>query len=92
VLIRELVATVLELLVGAVGVDGLAIGLLATTVAVLVYLRHAADLFVVLARYARIASIVGVVVLVLYVVGVATGFVDAADVGSFIKQITGLKH
>lgn len=91
-LIRELVSGALKLLVGAVGVDGLAIGLLATIVAALVYLRHAADLFVVLARYARIASIVGVVVLLLYIAGVATGVVDAADVGSFLKQFAGVKH
>lgn len=91
-LIRELVASVLELLVGLVGIDGVAIGLLATGLVALIYLRHAADAFVLLARYARVASIVGLVVLGLWIAGVATGVLDAGDIGSLINQLSGIKH
>lgn len=94
--IRELIATALEFITGVVGVEGLAIGGLAIATAGLWYLREAADLFVVLARYARVLSLIGFVVLVLYVVGTATGFVDtgsaASVVGSLVNQLTEMVH
>lgn len=86
-LIRELIAGVLEFVAEFIGVHGLAIGLLAATVAGLWYLREAADAFVLLARYARVLSLIGFVVLALYVVGVVTGVVDAGTVGGLIAQI-----
>ncbi|WP_415381459.1 hypothetical protein [Halosimplex sp. TS25] len=91
-LIREIVAGGLNLVVGLVGVDGIAIGLLATVVAALWYLREAADAFVVLARYARVGSLIGFIVLVLYVAGTATGVVNGGDVAQVLKQFVGLNH
>lgn|GEM_PF-3656957 len=91
-LIRELIAGALDLVSGVVGLEGLAIGAVATVVAGLWYLREAADAFVVLARYARVGSLIGFVVLLLLVVGVATGVVDGGSLGSAFKQITELLH
>jgi len=78
-MIREVVEFVLEFLASTVGLDGIAIGALATTVAVLWYVREAADLFVLLARYARLLSIIGAVVLVLVVGGTASGVVESGE-------------
>jgi len=84
--IREVVAFVLETLTSTVGLNGLAIGALATVVAVLWYVREAADVFVVLARYARFLSVVGAVVLVLFVAGSASGVVDTGDLVTAVAQ------
>jgi len=84
-IIREAVAMGLEFLSHLVGLEGLAIGLLATAVAVLWYLREAADAFVVLAKWARIASYIGVVVLVLLVGGMATGAVEPGSIGAVLE-------
>ncbi|WP_436931667.1 hypothetical protein [Halosimplex halobium] len=91
-LIRELVAGALELLVDVVGLNGLAVGALATVVVGLWYLREAADAFVVLARWARVGSLIGFVVLVLFVGGMATGVVDGGSLGSLANQIAEFIH
>ncbi|QLH83214.1 hypothetical protein [Halosimplex pelagicum] len=92
VLIRELIAGALDLASQVVGLEGLAIGAVATVVAVLWYLREAADAFVVIARYARVGSLIGFVVLVLLVGGVATGVVDGGSLGSIFEPIAELLH
>jgi uncharacterized membrane protein YcfT len=92
VLIRELIAGALDLLTGLVGINGLAIGAVATVTAGLWYLREAADAFVVLARYARVGSLIGFIVLALLVAGTVTGVVDGGTLGSFAHQIAELIH
>ncbi|PSQ06660.1 hypothetical protein BRC92_00380 [Halobacteriales archaeon QS_4_69_31] len=87
-IIRELIETALELLAEFVGVHGMAIGALAIAVAGLWYLREAADAFVVLARWARVGSIFGALLLALYIAGVATGVVESGAVNSLIEGLT----
>ncbi|ELZ23487.1 hypothetical protein C475_14478 [Halosimplex carlsbadense 2-9-1] len=89
-LIRELIAGALELVFDLVGINGVAIGALALVVAGLWYLREAAGAFVVLARYSRMLSIIGFVVLGLFVAGTATGVVEPGFVGSLANQIAEL--
>lgn len=84
--IEELVRAVLEF----IGVKGIAIGALVPVIVGLYYLREVAELFVVLARYARILSLIGVVVLVLYIAGTVTGYVDASSISAAIRSLTGL--
>ncbi|WP_424001208.1 hypothetical protein ACOZ4I_15745 [Haloarcula salina] len=84
--IYELVRGLLELLASHVGFEGIAIGALATVVVGLWYLREAADAFVVLARYSRVASLIGFVVLVLVVLGSVSGTVDLGSAASVIEQ------
>lgn len=90
--IEELVRGMLEF----IGVKGIAIGVLVPALVGLYYLREVAELFVLLARYARILSIIGVVVLVLYVAGTVSGFVDtgsaASVVGSLVNWILEMVH
>ncbi|QIO23099.1 hypothetical protein [Haloarcula sp. JP-L23] len=94
--VYELVRALLELLASHVGVEGVAIGGLAAVVVGLWYLREAADAFVVLARYSRVASLIGFVVLVLAVVGTWGGAVDLASawsaVGQFVKRVAEVLH
>jgi hypothetical protein len=87
-IVREALAMVLEFLTEMVGLEGLAIGILATVVAVLWYLREAADAFVVLARWARIGSIIGFVVLVLFVAGTVFGVVEPGSIDAALDQFT----
>jgi hypothetical protein len=87
-IVREALAMVLEFLTEMVGLEGLAIGILATVVAVLWYLREAADAFVVLARWARIGSIIGFVVLVLFVAGTVFGVVEPDSIDAALDQIS----
>jgi len=87
-IVREALAMVLEFLTEMVGLEGLAIGILATAVAVLWYLREAADAFVVLARWARIGSIIGFVVLVLFVAGTVFGVVEPGSIDAALDQFT----
>jgi len=87
-IVREALAMVLEFLTEMVGLEGLAIGILATVVAVLWYLREAADAFVVLARWARIGSIIGFVVLVLFVAGTVFGVVEPGSIDAALDQIS----
>jgi len=87
-LIRELVAMVLEFITGALGLEGIAIGATAAVTVGLYYLREVADIFVVVARWARMLSIVGFVLLVALTVGTATGALEIGGVGQLISQIT----
>jgi hypothetical protein len=87
-IVREALAMVLKFLTEMVGLEGLAIGILATVVAVLWYLREAADAFVVLARWARIGSIIGFVVLVLFVAGTVFGVVEPGSIDAALDQFT----
>lgn len=91
-LIRELIAGALDMLFGAVGINGIAIGALALVATGLWYLREAADAFVLVARYSRMLSIIGFVVLGLFVVGTATGVVEPGFLGSVFEPIAELIH
>ncbi|WP_135304123.1 hypothetical protein [Haloarcula amylovorans] len=84
--VYELVRGFLELLASYIGIEGIAIGALAAVVVGLYYLREAADLFVILARWARVGSLIGAVVLVLLVVGTASGVVEGDSLGSLARQ------
>ncbi|MBX0323869.1 hypothetical protein EGH21_12595 [Halomicroarcula sp. F13] len=94
--VYELVKSLLELLASHVGVEGVAIGGLAAVVVGLWYLREAADAFVVLARYSRVLSLIGFVVLVLAVVGTYSGVVDVGSavsaVGQFVNRVSEVLH
>lgn len=85
-IIRELIARGLEFVADFLGVHGLAIGVLATALVALYYVREAADAFVLLARWARMLSIIGGIVLALYVAGVVTGVVETGSLRSLVAQ------
>ena len=82
--VYELVKVAFELLASHLGVQGIAIGTLAAIVVGLWYLREVADVFIVLARYARVLSLVGVVVLLLLVGGSVLGVVESGDVRTVV--------
>lgn len=86
--IEALVRAVLEF----VGVKGIAVGVAAPALVGLYYLREAAELFVLFARYARVLSLIGLVVLALYVAGTVSGFVDVSSIGQFINQLAEMVH
>lgn len=83
----ELIKAVLEGITEFVGIEGLAIGVLAATTVALWYLREAADLFVIIARYARILSLIGFVLLLVMIGGTTTGVVEFDGVGQLLGSI-----
>lgn len=85
--VYELVKMLIEFLATHLGVEGIAIGTLAAVVVGLWYLREVADVFVVLARYARVLSLVGAVVLLLLVGGSALGYIELSGADSIAEQI-----
>lgn len=85
----EVVEVVFHFLASQFGINALAIGGLAAATVGLWYLREAADVFVVLARYARVGSLIGAVLLVALVVGTYFGVVDLDSGGSLIGRLLG---
>lgn len=92
-IIYDLVAAFLESLAGYAGLQGVAIGALAAAVVGLYYLREVADLMVLVARYARVASLIGAAVLLVLVAGQATGYLELGTsellgaIGETINQV-----
>lgn len=96
IVVYELVKMLAEFLATHLGVEGIAIGGLAAVVVGLWYLREAADVFVVLARYARIGSLIGFALLVVLIAGSVTGYIEIDSggslVGQFVNQISEVLH
>ncbi|WP_226023226.1 hypothetical protein [Halomicrobium salinisoli] len=85
--IREIVAMLLEWIASFVGLEGIAIGALATAVVGLYYLREMAGVFVLLARYARVLSLILAALLVVLVGGTATGAIELDGIGPIVESI-----
>jgi len=83
----ELVKFLLSWLVGAVGLNGLAVGGLALVLVGLWYLHELSGVFVVLARWSRMAFVAGVVVFIAFVAAVQLGLVDLTADGSVIGSL-----
>jgi len=83
----ELIKTLLELLASTVGLEGVAIGALAAGLVGLYYLREVAGLLVHIARYSRIISVVGLVLLVVFTLGSAAGVVEFGSIGTLINEL-----
>jgi len=88
--LAELVEWVLRQLTTQFGVNGLAVGALAVAVVGLWYLHEVASVLAFASRYAQTAAVVGAVVLVVLVAGMATGAVDLSADGSVIGRFVGL--
>lgn len=86
-ILREILSALLELVASLVGVEGVAIGALATATVGLYYLREVAGVFVLLARYARVLSIIGAVLLLVLVGGDAIGALELGGVVSAFGQL-----
>lgn len=84
-ILRELLAWVLELVASTLGINGLAIGAVATTSVSLYYLREMSGVFVLLARYARMVSILGFGLLIALLAATALG-VDLSSPGTIPTQ------
>lgn len=88
--VYELVRSVLELVANQIGVGGIAVGALSVGVVGLYYTRELAGVFVLLARYARVASIVGAALLVVIVGGSYLGVLELQDVGTLVESVAQL--
>ncbi|WP_226010515.1 hypothetical protein [Halomicrobium salinisoli] len=93
-MIREIIAAILGWIASFVGLEGIAIGALATAVVGLYYLREMAGVFVLLARYARVLSLILAALLVVLVGGTATGAIDleGSALASIAKQLGKVLH
>ncbi|MBX0348684.1 hypothetical protein [Haloarcula pellucida] len=93
--VYELVRAAAEFVAPFVGVEGALVSALAATAVGLYYLREAADLLVIAARWARIASVVVGAVAVVLAVGTYVGIVDLSGgslVAQAINQISEVVH
>jgi len=91
VILRELIAWALELLAGTLGVNGLAIGAVATASVALYYLREVSGAFVAVARWARMVSILGFGLLIALIAATALGL-NLSDPSAIVAQLTEVLH
>jgi hypothetical protein len=78
---------VLGHLAGFVGLEGLAIGAVASLAVASYYAREVSGVLVVAARYLNVVTYLLLSLLVVLVVGTATGIVDLSAGGSVIGQL-----
>jgi len=88
----ELIRGLLEFVANLVGLNGIAIGTTAGALVGLYYVRELSGVFVLLARYARVLSIVGFALLIVLVGGSALGIVEISNFSDLVGMVTDQFH
>ncbi|MBO4248368.1 hypothetical protein IL252_11140 [Halomicrobium sp. IBSBa] len=83
--VYELVQWLADLIAPLLGIEGVLVTGLASTAVALYYLRETAGVLVVLARWARIASVIIAILSIVLAAGAHLGIVDLAG-GSLVEQ------